>query len=261
MDLQLSDSVVVVTGGSSGIGRASALQLAAEGASVVVGARGREKLDALATEMNAVGGEHLTVPGDLMEDAGMAALVDAARERFGRIDALVAAVGSTPLGDFDELDDEIWDRAFRGKFLASVRAMRAVLPDMRRAGRGRIVVLAGNTAHAPSSWMATSGAMNAALVNLVNGVAQQVASDGIGVNCVSPGPTSTSRFEGMRAAVMRRQNVSEDAAAALIIGGIPAGRVADPEEIASLIAWLVSPRSSHLNGTNVVMDGAQTSVS
>jgi 3-oxoacyl-[acyl-carrier protein] reductase len=261
MDLQLSNAVVVVTGGSAGIGRATALELAREGATVVVGARSKESLDSLAQELAAIGGAHLTVPGDLTTVEGVTALVEAARSHGGRIDGLLAAVGSTPVGDFDEVDDEIWQRSFNGKFLASVRAVRAVLPDMRAHGTGRIVVVAGNTAHGPGSWMATSGAMNAALVNLVASTAQHVARDGVGINCLSPGPTDTARYQGMRATVMRRERLDEQAAGERIRSGIPAGRVADPAEVARVATVLLSLTTAHVNGTNVVVDGAQTSLS
>lgn len=260
MDLRLHDAVIVVTGGSAGIGRATALELAREGASVVVGARSAEALATLAEELAAIGGDHLTVAGDLLTAEGVAALLDAARQhRDGRIDGLVACVGSTPVGDFDELDDEVWERAFYGKFLASVRIVRAVLPDLRRRGSGRIVLVAGNTAHSPTSWMATSGAMNAALVSLAASTAQHVAPDGISINCLSPGPTDTARYQGMRATVMRREDLDEQQAAASIRAGIPSGRLADPVEVARVATVLVSPNSIHVNGTNVVIDGAATS--
>jgi NAD(P)-dependent dehydrogenase (short-subunit alcohol dehydrogenase family) len=109
--------------------------------------------------------------------------------------------------------------------------------------------------------MATSGAMNAALVNLAASVAQHVAPDGIGINCLSPGATATARFEGMRAAVMRRENLDEKTAGERIRAGIPAGRIADPGEVARVATVLLSPITAHLNGTNVVVDGAQTSLS
>jgi len=261
VDLQLSDSVVVVTGGSAGIGRATALELAREGASVVVGARSKDALDSLAEELAAIGGDHLTVAGDLTSVDGVTALVEAARSHGGRIDGLLASVGSTPVGDFDEVDDETWQRSFDGKFLASVRAVRAVLPDMRARGAGRIVVVAGNTAHGPGSWMATSGAMNAALVNLTASTAQHVARDGVGINCLSPGATDTARYQGMRATVMRREGLDEQAAGERIRAGIPAGRVADPAEVARVATVLLSRTTAHVNGTNVVIDGAQTSLS
>jgi 3-oxoacyl-[acyl-carrier protein] reductase len=260
MDLLLRDHVVVVTGGSAGIGRATAVELAREGATVAVGARSKDTLDSLAEELAAIGGEHLTVPGDLTTVEGVGALVEAARAHRGRIDGLVASVGSTPIGDFDEVDDEMWQRSFTGKFLASVRAVRAVLPAMRARGAGRIVLVAGNTAHGPASWMATSGAMNAALVNLVASAAQHVAKDGIGINCVSPGATDTARYEGMRATVMRREGVGEAGAAERIRSTIPGGRVADAVEVARVATVLVSPQSAHINGTNVVIDGGQTSL-
>lgn len=259
MDLGLRDHVVVITGGSSGIGRATAVELARQGAHLVVGARHKEALDVLAEEFADIGAEHVTVPGDLCTVQGVEALVDAARLRWGRVDGLVASVGSTPVGDFDELNDDTWQTAFTGKFLASVRAIRAVLPDMRARGSGRIVVVAGNTANASRSWMATSGAMNSALVNLAASTAQHLAKDGIGINCLSPGPTATTRYGGMLATVMRRQELTEAEAAESIRAEIPAGRIADPEEVARIAVVLVSPQSAHINGTNIVIDGAQTS--
>jgi 3-oxoacyl-[acyl-carrier protein] reductase len=109
--------------------------------------------------------------------------------------------------------------------------------------------------------MATSGAMNAALVNLVASTAQHVAKDGVGINTLSPGPTNTARYAGMRATVMRREGIGEDEAAERIRAAIPDGRLGDPVEMARAAAFLVSPLSAHINGTNLVIDGAQTWVS
>ncbi|MPZ59855.1 MAG: SDR family oxidoreductase [Propionibacteriales bacterium] len=261
MDLLLDDHVILVTGATSGIGRSTALELAGEGARVVAGGRDEERLTLLRSELDSIGADHLVVPGDLTTVEGLAAFTAAPLERHERIDGLVATVGSTPLGDFDAVDDEVWQLAFTGKLLASVRAVRAVLPHLRRRGSGRILVVAGNTAHAPDPAMLTSGAMNAALVNLVAATAQHIAREGLGINCLSPGPTNTARYAGMLAALMRREGVTEEAAADTIRSAIPAGRVAEPDEVAKLAALLVSPVSAHINGTNVVMDGAQTWIS
>lgn len=258
MDLQLDGKVVVVTGGSAGIGRAAALVLAGEGCRLAVGARDEERLEKLASEVRGEGGEIVTVAGDLVESPGLDALVGAGRGSFGGVDALVACVGSTPVGDFDELTDDVWQRSFDMKFMATVRAMRAVLPSMRERGSGRIAVLAGNTAQDPTPWMATSGAINAALGNLVGSLARQYGAEGISVNCLSPGPTRTVRYEGMRSAVMDREDLEEGDAAAWIRNMIPDRHVGDPEEVGALVAYLVSPRSAHINGTTVVIDGGQT---
>jgi 3-oxoacyl-[acyl-carrier protein] reductase len=257
MDLQLRDRVVVITGASAGIGRATALALAREGCRLALGARGNERLDAVAQDVRGLGAGVVTVAGDLVNEDVLRSLVAAAKQAFGGIDGLVTCVGATPLGDFDELTEAIWTRAFEQKFLATVRAIRSVLPAMLDAGRGRIVILAGNAAHDPIPWMATSGAMNAALTNLAGTLARQHAADGIGVVCVSPGPVSTDRYSAMRQAVAKRLGVDEDRAAAAILERVPDGRTGEPSEVAALIAHLLSPLADHINGTRVVIDGGQ----
>ena len=146
------------------------------------------------------------------------------------------------------------------KFMATVRAVRGVVPTMREAGTGRIVLVAGNTAHGTIPWMATSGAMNAALVNLANNLAVQYGPAGIGVTCVNPGPTRTARYDGMHAAVMEREQLDDAAAATWIAESIPDRQVGEPEDVAALIAFLFSPAAAHISGTSVVVDGAQTTV-
>lgn len=258
MDLELDGKVVVITGGSAGIGRASALTLAREGCRLVVGARDEERLEKLVSEVRGEGASIVTVAGDLVRSLGVDALVGAAQEAFGGVDALVACLGSTPIGEFEEVTDEVWQRSFDMKFMATVRAVRAVLPVMRERGGGRIVVLAGNTAQDPTPTMVTSGAMNAALGNLVGGLGRQYGADGVGINCVNPGPTRTVRYEGMRRAIMDREQLGEEDAEAWIRVAIPDRHVGSPEEVGALVAVLLSPRTSHVNGTTLVIDGGQT---
>lgn len=258
MDLGLKGRTVVVTGASAGIGQATSLALAAEGCRLAAGARNGERLEALAADVRDQGGEVVTVTGDLTEQARVQHLVDAARDTFGGVDALVTCVGSTPVGDFDDLTDDVWQQAFTMKFLATVRAVRAALPALRAADGGRVVVVGGNTAQEPTPWMATSGAMNAALGNLVATLARQYGPDGVGAVCVNPGPVRTARYDGMHGTVMRRESLDAEAAARHIVAAIPDGRIAEPAEIGALIAWLASPRAAHLTGTTVVADGGQS---
>lgn len=258
MDLDLSGRVIVITGASAGIGRSTALALGAEGATVVLGARTAETLAATEEHIRDAGGEAFAVTGDLVTTDGAQALAETAIDRFGRIDGLVTSVGSTPLGGFTDVDDAVWHQAFEMKFLATVRAIRAVLPHLEATGSGRIVVVSGNTAHEPSPDMLTSGAINAALGSLVAGLSRHVAPTGIGVVAVAPGPVRTARYEGLLAAVMADRSLDREAAAAQVAARIPTGRVAEADDIGSLIAYLLSPLAAHITGTSVSVDGGQT---
>ena len=258
MNLLLKDHVIVITGGSAGIGRASAIALGGEGCRLAVGARDASRLNELENELSAASVDVVTRAGDLVDSAALDELVGAAKDSYGRVDGLVACVGSTPLGDFEQLDDAMWQRAFDMKFMATVRAIRAVLPVMLSSGGGRIVILSGNTAQDPVHWMATSSAINSALGSLAGSLARQYGRRGVGINCVSPGPTRTARYQGMRKAVMEREGIPGEEADAYVADQIPDGRLTEPEEVASLVAYLLSPLGRHVNGATFVMDGGQT---
>jgi 3-oxoacyl-[acyl-carrier protein] reductase len=258
MDLGLQGRLIVVTGASAGIGRATAVALAREGATLLLGARNPERLAEAVQEARDAGasGVH-SVAADLTTLGGIATLTEAAQD-IGDIHGIVTCVGSTPLGAFDELDDETWQRAFDMKFLSTVRAVRSLLPLMTRDGGGRVVMIGGNSALAPDPWMATSGAMNAALGNLAATLGRQFGNDGIGVVCVHPGPTRSARLDGLVDAVATRRDIPAAAAETWITDRVPRGTLAEPADVASAITYLCSPLAAHLSGTIVSIDGAQS---
>jgi 3-oxoacyl-[acyl-carrier protein] reductase len=254
----LTDRVIVITGASAGIGRATALELAEEGARLVLGARRAEALDAVAEAARSAGAEVVTHASDLITTEGAEGLVAVAADRFGRVDGLVTSIGSTTLGRFTELTDEAWKRAFDMKFLATTRAIRAALPQLRSSGQGRIILVAGNTVLEPQPDLLTSSVINAALSSLAGGLARELAADGIGVVTVHPGPVRTGRLDGLIDSVSRRLQLDEEAAARQVASQALDGRVGEPSEVAGLIAYLLSPRAAHITGTSVVIDGGQT---
>jgi 3-oxoacyl-[acyl-carrier protein] reductase len=259
MDLGLAGRLVTVTGAGAGIGEAVALELATEGAALLLGSRSQERLDAVARRATAAGADPVaTVVADLSTVDGVAALADAARSAAMPLHGLVACVGSTPLGTFDDVDDAVWQQAFSMKFLATVRVLRAALELMRGSGGGRIVVVAGNASRDAPPSMVTSAAMNSALSGLVASTGRTLAAEGIGLVGVHPGPTRTARYDSLVADRARRLGADASHGEKSIREQIPAGRPAEAAEVASAIAYLLSPRAAHIAATTVTIDGAQT---
>jgi 3-oxoacyl-[acyl-carrier protein] reductase len=258
VNLGLNGRTVIVTGASRGIGRAVALTAAEEGANLALGARGAADLDRVAQEASRLGASVTVEYGDLSDEAIVGKLIHRAREEFGAVHGLVTCVGATPLGTFSTLTDEVWVSAVTMKFLATLRAVRAVIPALRASGGGSVVMLAGNSSHAPDPRLITSVAMNSALVGAMGALARELAPLGIAVNCVSPGPVATGRFDALLAAQARDSAMDATAARQEIISTIPRGVVAQPAEVASVVTCLLSPRWVHVTGENVVVDGAQT---
>lgn len=253
----LAGRTALVTGASNGIGRATALRLAADGARIVLVARTEEPLATVAAEIAAAGGEGVPVPGDLSTAAGAdATLADVAR-RAGPVDILVNVAGAAPGGTILEVDDTAWATAIDLKLLGYIRLSRGLLPGMIERGWGRVVNVAGNAGRQPDGWLVTAGVVNAAVIALTRAVAGDVARHGVTVNCVCPGPTDTRRWAGLRATYAKRNGLDDDTASRDLLGLIPDGRVATAEEVAAAVAFFASPEAGHIVGQALVVDGGQ----
>lgn len=252
MDLGLQGKVVLITGGSQGIGRATAVAFAREGARVAICARGKEALEQAAAEVAAAGGEVLAEPADVNMLADIERFVALAAERFGGVDVLVNNAVSFVLGGVDELPDEAWQHHFNVKLLAFVRCARTALPHLRRAGSGRIINIAGMAARSGGG---TAGAINAAIVNFSKGLADEVAGDGILVNTIHPGATRTHRHEIVMERRMRLEGISREEAERRSVAAIPIGRVIEPDDVANLIVYFASQQASAITGQTIAVDG------
>jgi 3-oxoacyl-[acyl-carrier protein] reductase len=253
MDLGLRDRVCVVTGSTAGIGLASARLLAAEGASVVVTGRDSARVE----EARQAAGARLGVVTDLAEPAAAAELVRETAEALGPVDCLVNNVGVAYQASFDELTDADWEEMWLLNVMTAVRAIRAVLPAMRERG-GVIVNVSSTAAKRPSTGMPNYSVTKAAMLSLSRLIADLYAKDGIRCNAVTPGPTATGAWlddGGLADQQAQRSGKSRDEVLAAVGAGRPLGRLAEPEEIAAVVAFLCSDRASYVTGAAWSADG------
>jgi NAD(P)-dependent dehydrogenase (short-subunit alcohol dehydrogenase family) len=258
MDLQLSGKIALVTGASKGIGRAVAQQLAAEGADVVITARTEQPLEDAAREIAAMTNrEIVAMAGDMSKTDDVERCVNATLKKFGRIDILVTCAGSSPGGLLEDLTEDQWMSSLNLKFMGYVRSVRAVIPHMRERGEGSIVLVVGNDGLKPSYWEMTAGVANAADINFASSVAEQYGRHGVRINTVNPGPVNTDRWDVLEKAFARDKKVDQSRAHELALSSIPMNRICEPQEVASLVVFLASPRAGFINGAHIPIDGAQ----
>ncbi|MFQ5954950.1 MAG: SDR family oxidoreductase [Kiloniellales bacterium] len=259
MDLNLDGKVGLITGGSQGLGAATARLFAAEGARLVLAARSKDRLQAMAEELRAAfDAEVVTAPQDLTLPDGADIVAAAALDTFGRIDILVNSAGSARGGVFWEIPDQVWDQSMALKFFATVRMIRAVLPTMRAQKYGRIVTIAGNLGRQPDPRMLPGAAANAALLAVTSGLAGEVAADGVLVNAVNPGPTLTPRWTTRFHEMSRQTGRSVEDLQADVEKTIPTQRFGEPEQVARIIAFLASDCATNITGTSITADGGST---
>ena len=254
MDLGLRNRICLVTGSTSGIGLETAKLLAAEGARVIVSGRTQDRVDRAREEAAAAFG----VACDLSDPTAPERLVSEAASAVGPIECLVNNVGEAYQVGFDELTDEQWDAMWQLNVMSYVRTIRAVLPAMREARKGVIVNVSSTAGKRPSTGMPNYSVTKAAVLSLSRLVADLYAKDGIRCNAVAPGPTATDAWlaeGGLADQQGARSNKTRVEVLEAVGAGRPLGRLAEPEEIASVIAFLCSDRSSYVTGSAWSADG------
>ncbi|WP_129337856.1 SDR family NAD(P)-dependent oxidoreductase [Cellulomonas endophytica] len=260
MDLHLDGRTALVTGGDSGIGLATARLLLEEGARVVLTDVDAGRLDAAAASLGpAVADRVLTVAADLRDRAAAERVVAAAQERFGTVDVLVHAAGITGAqGLFHEIDESGWRETVEVDLFAAVHTTRAVLDGMRRQGWGRVVMVASEDAVQPYPDELPYCVAKAGILALVKGLSKTYASEGVLVNAVSPAFIATPMTDAMMAKRAEEEGTDVEGAIRSFLQeerpGMELGRRGRPEEVAAVIAFLVSERASFVNGSNYRVD-------
>ena len=252
----MSKSVAIVTGSSSGIGRATAIRLAQDFSAVVLAARGAVQLADVAEQVRAQGAEPLAINLDLMVPAAAESLVGRTLAKFGRIDALLNIAGAVPGVDLFQMTDAQWNAGMELK-LHGARRITLRAWEALKAARGSIVLIAGNAAEIPTASAAAVGVINAAIVALTKAFADQGLRDGIQVNSVSPGPVMTPRRLSMIEKWAAAHEVGIDQARQMLLTRAGIGRYGEPQDIAELMAFLVSPAARWLTGTQLRIDGGE----
>jgi NAD(P)-dependent dehydrogenase (short-subunit alcohol dehydrogenase family) len=252
--MTLKGKTVIVTGASRGIGRAIALNLAAEGAQVLLTARSEGALQEAAAEA----GAHTRVFAcDLREPEAAGKIAAAALHHFGGIDILVNNAGATKRGEFESLTEEDWQDGFALKFFGAVRLTRAVWPHLRSRS-GALVNIAGSGGRTPGPQFTIGGSVNAALLSFTKAMADLGIHDGVQVNTINPGPVKTGRLTRRLETLARERGIDEGAALDAFIREEKILRVGEPEDIAALVAFLLSPHGRYIHGSLIDADGGST---
>lgn len=242
--MTLEGKVALVTGASQGIGRACALVLAEGGADVVLGARNREKLEAVAEEVEVLGRKAVAVSLDVADGGSVKAAVAQALEAFGKIDILVNNAGMTRDGLLLRMKPEDWEAVLRTNLNGAYHCIRAVLPGMVKRRYGRIINITSVVAQAGNAGQANYVASKAGLIGLTKAVAVEVASRNITVNAVAPGFVATAMTEGLSDEVKEK-----------ILSGIPLGRMGTDREVACAVRFLASDEADYITGHVLNVNG------
>lgn len=252
----MTKSVAIVTGASQGIGRSTAIRLARDFAGLVLVARNREKLEATAEEVRKLGTESLVIEADLGDPAAPGGVVEETLARFGRIDALLNIAGAVPQIDLFDMTDEQWDAGFALKLHGARRLTMAAWPALKEA-KGSVVLISGNSAQFPKAPYAAVGTINAAIVALAKAFSDRGIEDGVQVNSVLPGPVMTGRRRSYLEHWAPLHGMSVEDATATFPKQAGIARYGEPEEIAELMAFLVSPGARWMTGSALRMDGGE----
>lgn len=256
MDLGLTAKVAVVAGGSRGLGRATAMALAAEGAEVVIASRDEQTLRNTAGEIETASGRSvLAIPTDVTREDDVTRLVDATLQKFKRIDVLVTNAGGPPASHFETTDVSAWKSAIELNLFSAIYLCRAVAPIMKRQRSGRIVAITSISVKQPVDGLILSNTARSGVLGMMKTLSNELAPHGVGVNVVCPGYTKTDRLVDLSLRMGEQEGVPPEAIQKRWTDQIPMARLGEPAELASVVAFLCSERASYVTGTCLQVDG------
>lgn len=262
LELNLTGKTAIVTGGSAGIGLATAKGLFKEGVNVAIAARNPDKLEKAVQEITALSNsvnKVIAIAADISQAEGVDKVVATTLENFGRIDILINNAGSAKAGNLLDISDDFFVDAWNLKLLGYIRLVRAVIPDQINRSDGRIVNIIGGAGRTARPNFLPGGTTNAALLNFTRGISKELAQHNIRINAISPGLTETDRAKDLAEQHAKLANISVEEYRAQALKSIPLGRIAQPEDIANLALFLVSDLAASITGTEILVDGGQTS--
>ena len=256
MDLGLEGKVAFVAAASKGLGRAIAEELAAEGVSLALNARGAEALEETCRSIrSSTSAKVLALPGDVSVSDQVEVMIKQALDHFGRIDILVTNAGGPPSGAFETLTPDMWRAAVDLTLLSVVNLTRAVLPGMKERRWGRIINVTSIAVKQPVHGLMLSNSLRSAVTGFARTLANEVAPFGVTVNNLLPGYTRTERVTQLSAATASREGISEKQAVEKWESEIPMGRLGEPREFGAVAAFLASERASYITAGSIAVDG------
>lgn len=256
MDLQLKGKVAIIGGASQGIGYGCAHQLAEEGAKVVITARREPALAEAAEKIRKdTGAEVLIVPSDVRKSEDCIKVVEATLKAYGRIDILINNDGAPPIGRIEDFDDVAWQKAVEQNLYSVIRMTRHCIPHMKTGGYGRIINVTSVSTRQPIVGLSLSVATWAGVIAYAKTLSLELGPAGITVNTILPGRVDTGRLELVTRQRAAKEGKDAEKMIAELLHEVPINRLGKPEDVAGLVALLVSPRGSFITGTAIQVDG------
>jgi 3-oxoacyl-[acyl-carrier protein] reductase len=257
MDLGLKGKRAIVMAASRGLGFASALGLAREGCRLVVCSRDQQRIEEAAQAIRReTGADVRALAADVSSAQEAKRLVDAALEAYGGVEIVVHNAGGPPAGETLAMTDAQWQKAFEQNLLSFTRIVQAAVPEMKKAGYGRILTIASSSIKQPIANLALSNALRAGVWGLAKTLSRELAGQGILVNVVAPGRIQTERIAELDRANAEKSGKSLEDVRRASVASIPLGRLGTPEEFANVIVFLASARASYVTGQAITVDGA-----
>jgi 3-oxoacyl-[acyl-carrier protein] reductase len=256
MDLGLKDKVAIVAASTKGLGKATAISLASEGANVVINGRHKQNIhDAVDEIKRETGKAPLAIQGDLMQAEDIDRLFDEVIEQFGTVHVLVSNAGGPPAGGFNDFNDEQWLKAVDLSLMSAVRLIRKAAPIMQKQKWGRIVNISSVTVKQPADNLLLSNSIRAAVVGLTKTISRDLSRDNVLINNIAPYYVATKRIDYLMEETAVKKGITKEEALQNIVKEIPMGRLGTPEEFGIFVAFLCSEKNSYVTGATIQFDG------